>query len=369
MMSGVALTLGLLLLALADEDSFNVFVPASILIGIGGAFAMMNSLPAVFIVQPSHMSFVATGYNCLFDASSVMFLVLYQLYARFALSRQTILIGYAALCVIVHAIFVTSWAIGPSQRLKAVKTAEERGTEPGTCDTPPLHGLPLQRQLKTFEFAFALVFTSLQMFRSNMYLGLNKELLQDLGDAETNFAYSQIFALSLPASTVFVPLISWCLRRRGFADTFLLITILGFVYNLVAVVPILEFQPLAFAAFTFFRAVLFSAHFTYIAHTFGSCNVGKIHGLISIVAAGLNFTIWPATVFAAGNLLWIFAPSLGLCLPPFVLSLLLRKRLLLQPVSDCRVVDKPAKHGTMCQESPVKFESEPLSECEFECEI
>ncbi|CAE8706318.1 unnamed protein product [Polarella glacialis] len=244
---------------------------------------MTNSMPLAFIVLPKHIPLVMTLCNCLFDASAVMFLLLYRVYAA-GVERRTMFVAYALLCAVVHIALSLAWCGPPAARLREAKAAE-----------PPLHGLPLKRQLCSFEFAFAVIFLSLQQFRSNTYLGTNKEVLEKLGDASTGYFYTQAFSASLPASLVCVPLISRCLRDRGFADTFLLTSILGILWNGVALVQSLPAQLVSFAAFTNFRAFLYSAYFTFVAHSFGSRTSASVSGVIGVFSGSLNFMIWPCT--------------------------------------------------------------------------
>eukprot|EP00440_Ansanella_granifera_P019154 gb/GFBE01020808.1/.p1 GENE.gb/GFBE01020808.1/~~gb/GFBE01020808.1/.p1 ORF type:complete len:265 (+),score=45.39 gb/GFBE01020808.1/:1-795(+) len=247
-----------------------------------------------FIVSPQHLPLVMTAGNCLFDASSVIFLGLYQVYAHAGMSRFSIFAFYAGLSLFLSAGLTLSWTGAPNRRLHAASLAEAAREElSGGEERPPLHGLSWVAQLRTFEAAFAYMFLAVHLFRSNSYLGTNKDLLARLGDAETGNTYTQIFAALLPASTVCVPLISFCLRRGGFAITFQLTNFFAVAWNVVALIPSLELQVVASVAFTNFRALLYSAYFTYLGHTFGSRTSGRVHAIIVILAAGGSFLIWP----------------------------------------------------------------------------
>merc|ERR1712194_254628 len=123
---------------------------------------------------------------------------------------------------------------------------------------PPLHSLPLRDQLTTFGFAFALMFLCVQCFRCTVYLGSNIELLDNLGDAETNHLYLGAFSFLIPSAIVCIPAISWLMRRYGYAGTFLTTIVLGAIWNIVTLVPSLPLQLVAFVSFALFRAVLFS---------------------------------------------------------------------------------------------------------------
>jgi len=399
---GTAVSCSLLLMGISQEGGIDAFGVGSVLMGFGGALVLMTSIPVAFVVPEARRPLVLTSINCLFDASSVVFLLVYQLFARAGLSRRVILVGYAALCAVLHLALVVAWSRGPLVRLQAAKAAEElnmeappppaesaanggedrtsaeaaatmegravaggpserigveaqevsvevvpAGSDDGSAKRPRLHGLGLRRQVQTFEFAFAMLFLSLQLFRSNTYLGTNKELLEKLGDAETGYVYTQIFAALLPASTVCLPVITWCLSQRGFFVTFLIVVAFGVAWNAVALISSLPLQVLSFAAFTNFRAFIYSAYFTYIAHSFGSRTSGSVHGLITILAAALNFLIWPLVLLAETDpergFVFLYAALLVLCAPLLLLVMRLRVRLRANPEADCRVAPASSK--------------------------
>lgn len=381
-LSAVLETGGILLLGLSNDKGFDAFGVGCVMVGAGGTLILINAMTSVFIVPMSYMPLVSTWFNILFDASSVTFLALYQFYKRVGLSRDIVFCSYAVLCAILHVALFVAWVSGPTDILMAVQAAEARNarateeaatqlasadvlgvSRPGeeapkegksvhkspsvadgrskskVCAQPPLHGQPLRQQLWSFEFVFAVVFMITNIFRSNAYLGTIKELLEDLGDGEKDYLYTQVFALSLPASILFAPLISVCLRRRGFGDSFLLTSVLGLAWNGIALVEHLPLQVLAFVAFTNFRACLYAVYFTYMVHTFGSRTSSTAIGIVGFAASGMNFAIWPiATLLTSTWGLWsLYVLMLLLAVPGSAMSLSLRRRLKAQPASDCRV--------------------------------
>lgn len=353
--AAVCVPAGLLLLSIAEDttdsaDVFDVFLVAVIVVGFGGCSLLVACMKLPFLVAPRHLPFVMTACNCLFDASSVIFLGLYRLYASSGLGRREIFAGYSCLAFFLCSALALSWTGRPNSRLRAVSRAESaRPSEgPGVSAKPRLHGLPFARQLRSFEAAFALTFLALQLFRSNSYLGTNKDLLTMLGDAKTGNTFAQIFAASLPASTIFVPLISCILRRGGFFYTIMLTNTLGVVWNVVALVPSLQLQVVAFAAFTNFRALLYSAYFTYLAHTFGSRTSGSMHAVLVSGAAVFSFLIWPCADFSRrqfGSLTPMYIVLLVLSIPVLVMTVLLARRLKLDPDADCREI-RSSRHQT-----------------------
>ena len=63
-----------MLLSLADSQTFDVFVPACVLIAVGGSFVFMSAFPVAFLLGDKRDGFLAT-ISCLFDASSLIFIL------------------------------------------------------------------------------------------------------------------------------------------------------------------------------------------------------------------------------------------------------------------------------------------------------
>eukprot|EP00929_Paragymnodinium_shiwhaense_P096549 TRINITY_DN5816_c0_g1_i1.p1 TRINITY_DN5816_c0_g1~~TRINITY_DN5816_c0_g1_i1.p1 ORF type:complete len:586 (+),score=136.65 TRINITY_DN5816_c0_g1_i1:158-1915(+) len=359
--SGIGIATGLLLLGISDEDTFDAFPVGTLLLGLSSSLAICNSIPVAFVVPKRYQPMVMTGVNCLFDASAVSTLGLYWLYTYGGLSRKAIFIGAAVLALTLFLLQALAWRGEVAERLRSQQAAEEEAARKRASsgmqqhqgkqatwlqarvymleeERPRLHGLPFCQQLKSFEFIFIAIFFASNLFRSNAYMGTNKELLVSLGDAEQDYFYTQLYSLLMPASMVFAPLISFCLRRYGFGVSFLIVCGFGTVYNVVALLPSLPLQVLAFAAFTNFRAFFYSAYFTYLAHTFGSRTSTNMHGVLTIVASILNFLTWPFVALTHGDMVYLYATLLVLTTPSCFLTLQLWRRLQAADaaVADCR---------------------------------
>jgi MFS transporter, LAT3 family, solute carrier family 43, member 3 len=353
-LSGLITASGLFLIGAAPASStegnhFDTMAAGIILMGMGGSLVMMNSMPLAFIVRTKHMPLVMTLANTFFDASGALFLPFYALYTRLGISRRDLFFGYAGICLVVHLVLCISWLCGPLKRLYATKAAEgvqKENSESEQAVRPPLHGLSLLKQMMRFEFLFTLLFMTLHQFRANAYLGTNKLLLESLGDADTGYAYTQIFAITLPAATVCVPVISYSLRRGGFGRTYIVVTILAGIWNALTLIPSLPLQVVTFLSFTTFRAFFYSAHFTYISHTFGSRTNGTILGIVATFSGCVNFLIWPLQELflkAFSNLLGFYIMLLILILPPTILLVVLRWRLQRDPRSECLQIIETSK--------------------------
>eukprot|EP00927_Polykrikos_kofoidii_P068594 TRINITY_DN6393_c0_g1_i1.p1 TRINITY_DN6393_c0_g1~~TRINITY_DN6393_c0_g1_i1.p1 ORF type:complete len:502 (-),score=51.55 TRINITY_DN6393_c0_g1_i1:102-1607(-) len=365
---GIIETVGLVLLGISsnEEGGVDALPLGTAMIGFAGILVTLNAFPSAFIVPSSYLPIICSLFSCIFDASSIVFWFVYKLYAVVGLSRQTLFIGFGAISAVTHFVLAVSWMGEPVSRLRAVQAAEKEAqntknenkdveaTTVGQCDAddgkvassksagqlarPPLHGLPLREQLCTFEFMFAVTYVSLNMFRSNAHLGLNKSLLESLGDESTGHTYTQIFTISLPLSVVFAPLISRFMQMYGFAACFFMTSALGLIWNGVALVPWLPLQLVSFAAFTNARAFLYSTFHTYMSFTFGSRTYGTVIGILAVFASILNFLIWPLSILAGEfGLHYIYWLLLACSGPAIFMAFLLRRRLIKMPVCDCCV--------------------------------
>ena len=125
-----------------------------------------------------------------------------------------------------------------------------------------------------------------------------------LGDH--NNIYAQVFTALLPSSILFAPLFGMSLSKKGFAFAFSLMLLLGFIWSIVTLVPSLQAQLVAFLAFTNYRAMLYSAHFTFLAHTFGNRTFGRVNAILSVLAALLSGLIGPSASFSQQKI-WQFS--------------------------------------------------------------
>ena len=81
------------------------------------------------------------------------------------------------------------------------------------------------------EFIFVSCFGGLHLVKSNFYLGAAKDILERLGDGEHDYLFTRIFTASLPASLVFVPLISWVESKYGPRRSFALVNAIGALHS------------------------------------------------------------------------------------------------------------------------------------------
>ena len=126
----------------------------------------------------------------------------------------------------------------------------------------------------TLPFLYIFIFGSIQMFRTNMYFGLIKLLLQQLYDNNDNFIYTQIFIGGLPCSFIFIYMIEYSYKKVHLKGVLYLVILFGYIYGIVSCIPILSIQIISFIMFYMFRAYLYSVMGIYFSTYFAVSNQG-----------------------------------------------------------------------------------------------
>jgi LAT3 family solute carrier family 43 protein 3 len=388
---------GIVLLALADSQTFDVFVPAYLLIAFGGCITMMASFPASFLIM-QYQTAILAAISCLFDGSSVVFLVLYTIHERFGATRQQLFLGLAIVAAAIYILLIVLWGVnerhlhdkvamigdreteadcslddvivptvrgvsplssskkaGSSTEALLANTLSNAGESYGTvhaeAKTLPSTGSHLEsqvllpgetsneafslvdvamtRQMRSFEFAYILIFAAVQVLRATIYIGTANKLLENYGDAEYGFMYTKIFSVVLPVGFVFVPAIDHLVETRGLALALLFTTVLGSLYSLLTLVPSLPLQCLTVFVFTAFRAFLYAVMSAFTAKTFGLTNLGSLMGVIFSISSIVSLVEYPAVylsnAYFDGDLTYLNVLSLVMCLALLPLTECLRK--------------------------------------------
>ncbi|POM80235.1 MFS transporter, LAT3 family, solute carrier family 43, member 3, partial [Phytophthora palmivora] len=309
---------GLAMLALADSQTFDVFVPAYVLIAFGGCITMMSSFPASFLIM-RYQTAILAAISCLFDGSSVMFLVLYTAHEHFGWTRRQLFLGLAVVSAAVYLVLIFLWGLNEkSLRPKpksgvngngvivvtpqheqllmngmpndsAYGSVEVQNTPKQTPSTPTMKGddavfrlvdIDITKQMNSFEFVYIVVYAAVQVLRATIYIGTANKLLENYGDREHGYLYTKVFSFVLPMGFMFVPLIDYLVETRGLSKALLFTNILGVLYNVFQLVPVLPLQCVAFFLFTAFRAFLYAIISAFTAKTFGLKNMGSLMGII-----------------------------------------------------------------------------------------
>eukprot|EP00644_Phytophthora_capsici_P010445 jgi/Phyca11/548787/estExt2_Genewise1Plus.C_PHYCAscaffold_300106 len=341
---------GLAMLAVADSQSFDVFVPAYVLIAFGGCITMMSSYPASFLIM-RYQTAILAAISCLFDGSSVMFLVLYAAHERFGWTRRQLFLGLAVVSAGVYLVLIFLWGLNekslrpkknPSfnsngviistpQREQLLVNGKANETAYGTEDDVVyrLVDIDLIKQMKSFEFAYIVVYAAVQVLRATIYIGTANKLLDNYGDQDHGYLYTTVFSFVLPLGFLFVPSIDYLVETRGLSKALLFTNVLGVLYNVIQLVPILPLQCVSFFLFTAFRAFLYAIISAFTAKTFGLKNMGSLMGIIFSIGSVISLAEYPAVyisnVLFNGDLTMLNVISLLSCVLMIPLTMYLRK--------------------------------------------
>ena len=301
---------------------------------------MLGSFPASFLI-PEHQPAILAAISCLFDASSIVFALFYQLntYNGILFSRKHLFGALIAIGVLVYGSLVYSWWQLEQRNWTAVIEEEgevkeqtittndndqqqaERERHMERIQRLGIHDWPLQRQLCTFEFLLVVLFAGVHMLRCNFYLETVNELLVSYGDDDA--FYASVFSFVLPAGIVFVPAIEATVRRCGVVGTLHVANGLGVLFGLLLFVPSLPMQAINFGIFACFRAFLYATLNTFIAFSFGVRTMGRMIGSTFTAAAVFTLLQYPAAAIAerADNFAPINLIMLVACMVPIGLSM------------------------------------------------
>uniref|UniRef100_K3WGI7 Major facilitator superfamily (MFS) profile domain-containing protein n=1 Tax=Globisporangium ultimum (strain ATCC 200006 / CBS 805.95 / DAOM BR144) TaxID=431595 RepID=K3WGI7_GLOUD len=370
---------GLVLLALADSQSFDVFIPAYSLVAVGGIMTLMASFPASFLIM-SHQTLILAAINCLMDGSSVVFLVLYTIKNHTSLTRQELLGSLAVLATANYIALVALWHVNESALRRPVEGEDVASTQESTtsenyeehctsvveapsfrpvtltdCEygvegsmastlerqgppqspigataTPNLMHMPIRQQLRTFEFAYVVAFAAVHGMRITLYIGTTNKLLENYGDREYhNSLFTKIFSIVLPLGFLFVPAVDHIVEHKGLLVSLFFTSGLGLVYNALALVRNLYVQCVTFFLFTGFRVLLFTVLSCFTAKTFGLATMGSLMGIIFSLGAIVNLLEYPAVyvsnTYFDGDLSLVYGLTLLLCVLLIPLTEYLRR--------------------------------------------
>jgi hypothetical protein len=274
--AGALVTTGLLLFGLSSTDPGGVdLLPVGyLLMAVGGCLGTMCVFPVGFLFPPARRGQVFGLLNCLFDASSAVFLPLQLLHgwAPAVFSRLHWFVVSAGIAAALYTGLAATWRGGHGAAFAQMKldnaasfggaaddTATGGGEGEGEGESgaekkkqkqqpPPIHERSVSAQVCSAEFVCFTLFCGIHITKSTSFLGINKMILADLGDS--NQTYLAIFTALLPASVICVPLITWCLDRFGLGGGLHAVNALGAGYAAASLVPSLPFQLVTFAIYT-----------------------------------------------------------------------------------------------------------------------
>ncbi|OQS00259.1 hypothetical protein THRCLA_06087, partial [Thraustotheca clavata] len=328
---GIVITIAFVLLALSDSKSFDAFVYGYCLIGISGGTTLLTSLRSGFVIMEWQTAIFA-GINCLFDASTVMTSLLYEIHNATGISRKGLLLGYAVIAALTYIALVVLWGIIERQETKSSNTRltesistpvvnDAQSLSYTTLEEVPLNKAQLKTQMSSFEFRYLFLFASLHNLQSSFYFGRVNQTLTNYMD--TTQVYTKVFGWILPVGFVFIPVINILVNRFGLPCSMLTSTVLSIVYQGTSMIPLLQLQILKFIIFVVFRAIFYANIASCGAKTFGYANLGTILGAIYTSAAVIALLEIPTAKYAntsktGWNLMYGISLALSVCMIPAI---------------------------------------------------
>eukprot|EP00232_Nephroselmis_pyriformis_P013895 CAMPEP_0182876078 /NCGR_PEP_ID=MMETSP0034_2-20130328/13935_1 /TAXON_ID=156128 /ORGANISM="Nephroselmis pyriformis, Strain CCMP717" /LENGTH=201 /DNA_ID=CAMNT_0025008847 /DNA_START=107 /DNA_END=709 /DNA_ORIENTATION=- len=108
--SGCCQVVGALLVAVADSKTFDTFIEGFSLLAVGGGMNLVATFHAAFVF-PNHRDIVLTCLNCFFDASTIVFAVLYQVHTTLGPSRRAIFFCFSGVAACIFTLLSVSFAV------------------------------------------------------------------------------------------------------------------------------------------------------------------------------------------------------------------------------------------------------------------
>lgn len=372
LVAGVCTISGLVLLAISDSQHFDAFIPGAVLIAVGGSLCMFAAYSVGFLF-PKHMNAILSGVSCLFDASSIVFTIFLIVYNTHVFSRRDIFLAYAGLSSVIFPVTILLWYLNrndfaalqqhadatddddddssrssksdhdPHQDGASTSDAtnkvqsDDAGAEPSdsTHHGTSMHALSFGKQMKSFEFFVILMFATVHVVRSNVFLGTANQLFKNMGEAagetKEDIEYvTTLFGFLLPCGIFAVPIITWVMNRFSITTACQITNILGIIYIGMAMIPNLWVQIGTSIVYTVYRAFVFSCVADYNAHVFGLRTLGRIQGTVFLVGSVVNLAQYPAVKYVNkklnGKLFVINLVLLVIVIPVMPLVEILRRR-------------------------------------------
>lgn len=225
--------------------------------GGAGVLTFFSSMRLAWVHGPDWQDAVLTTSNTFFDASAAVPLLLFALYVAGGVSRVALFGGYACVAAVLYSSVSLLWRrhladASPSSSAVATKDVEvtevSRSAEDEVADDDALgpREMSIREMARTLHYWTIVVWLSLHLLRSNLYLGTVKEQLQQLGGGTT---YLSIFIAMLPLGVLCIPVVSRILGRLGSVLAMQVVTVVSLLFGCLSLVPNLRTQLATFAVY------------------------------------------------------------------------------------------------------------------------
>eukprot|EP00959_Pyramimonas_sp_CCMP1952_P277403 5799265-Pyramimonas_sp.AAC.1 len=189
------------------------------------------------------------------------------------------------------------------------QSRQEQDTQPSVVDhhEDTVHQSPLVernflQQIRTFEYFFITMVASTHVLRSNFYLGTVSAMLESLGDADHMYATTKAVGYIIPCGFFVIPFIGATVKRFGLAGSIQVVNVLGITYNCLNLIPNLSVQIIGACVYTTYRAYVFSIIATFNAQVFGLHTMGRIQGVMFLLAGVANLSMNPIVAYTQKDL-------------------------------------------------------------------
>eukprot|EP00948_MAST-09A_sp_MAST-9A-sp1_P003409 g3409.t1 len=132
--AGIFEVAGLIMFAIADSQTLDLFIPASCAMAVGGLLSMLAAFPVSFRFQ-SYQPAILAAISCLFDASSIIFNLVnrVEIWKPTVYTRERIFFVYAGVAVLLYTALTILWAVttwSMERQLKKKANAQQQEESP-----------------------------------------------------------------------------------------------------------------------------------------------------------------------------------------------------------------------------------------------
>ena len=290
MFFSLVLGIGFVLFGFSNDTTFPAFIPAYILMGIGGP-PILNSSLHLSNLYPTWMSTIKSLFSGLFGASALVFFGFEYIFEKYHISRKTLFVGYLPVIIFVGASASVFWPSKPylmeqvSEHDKIIQPAKAN-----LDNNNPLKQKGFFGQVFSIEFLGMVLFMSLGVVRLNFFAQTMDGQLARRGDASHHYLYSKAFAVIAPLGFLGTPIIGILLDKAGLVTAFIFVNTCQLLFNGMFMIPILPLQIATFIVYAVCRSYLYSSKFALIANRMGFKNFGKLAGTCNCLIGILQTT-------------------------------------------------------------------------------
>lgn len=332
----VCALLGSLGFAFSHSQDFDAFVASSVLLSGGGILFHISLMPIsnLFGKRKNTATSLIVG---MLTLSGYVFPIFRAIVENSAMTRRDIFLAHSGWLFVYLLFVVLVWPPGtlaPGQMVvfsgpRIVRTME--GRQLSMADLAVQSGEPeeeiptVAESLRRPEFVWITLWWGFNILRINYFIGTVNDQL----DSET---YSSVFFLLFPLGFVGMPFVGHALDTRGFFVVVTTVSLLGILYGILLMVPVLELQVVTFVTIALHRTALFSTSYAFIGRNFHHRIFGRVTGIANLFAAALGFLQYLLVFLAFDVFDKDFVPTnvmclvIGLAVCPFSVYLWRRER-------------------------------------------